>query len=47
LVPDDFLGIGGPSEGLWLLVGFPEDAVDGGLQLDNRAEHAALEPPPR
>jgi hypothetical protein len=44
---DDFVGIGSPGEGFGVVVGFGEEAVDGGLQLDNRAEHAALEPPPR
>lgn len=30
---DDFVGIGGPGEGLWLLVVLGEEAVDGGLEV--------------
>jgi len=44
---DDFVGIGGPGEGFGLLVGFPQKAVNSGLQLDNRAEDTALKPLPR
>src|SRR6516225_340461 len=44
---DDFVGIGGPGEGFGLLVGFPQKAVNSGLQLDNRAEDTALESLPR
>ena len=40
---DDFVGIGGPDEGLWVIVGFPQEAVDGGLEFDDRAEDAAFE----
>jgi len=29
---DDFVGIGGPGEGLWLLVVLGEETVDGGLE---------------
>ena len=43
---DDFVGIGGPCEGLWHLVGVPNEAVDGGLKIDNRTENAALEASP-
>jgi hypothetical protein len=32
---DDFIGIGGPVEGFGIVVGFGEEAVDCGLQLDN------------
>ena len=42
---DDFVGIGGPSEGLRLVVVFFEEAVDGGLEVDDRAEHTAFQPP--
>ena len=28
-------------------IGFGEEAVDGGLEFDDRTEHAVLEPPPR
>jgi hypothetical protein len=34
---DDFIGIGGPHEGLGVIVGFLEKAVDGGLQIDDRS----------
>jgi hypothetical protein len=40
---DDFVGIGGPSEGLRIIVGLPEEAVDRGLEVDNRAEYTAFE----
>ena len=30
---DDFIGIGGPHERLGVIVGFLEEAVDGGLQI--------------
>ena len=32
---DDFVGIGGPDEGLWAVVGLGEEAVDGGLEIDD------------
>ena len=40
---DDFVGIGGPHEGFWLGIGFCDEAVDGGLEIDDRAEDAALQ----
>ena len=40
---DDLLGIGGPDEGLWIIVGFPEEAINRGLEIDDRAEHATFE----
>ena len=40
---DDFVGIGGPHEGFGVIVGFLLEAVDGGLEIDNRAEGAAFE----
>ena len=40
---DDFVGIGGPHEGFGVIVGFLQEAVDGGLEIDNRAEDAAFE----
>ena len=38
-------GIGGfgPDEWLGVVVGFSDEAVDGGLKLDNRGEDAAFE----
>ena len=40
---DDFVGIGGPGEGLGVIVGFAQEGVDGGLEIDDRSEHAAFE----
>ena len=40
---DDFIGIGGPHEGLGVIVGLLQEAVDGGLEIDNRAEGTAFE----
>ena len=42
---DDAVGIGGPDEGLGFAIVFVEVAVDGGLQVDQRAEDAALQSP--
>ena len=42
---DDLVGIGGPGEGLGLLVVLGDEAVDGGLEVDDGAEDAALQPP--
>ena len=41
---DDSVGIGGPSEGLRIIVRLPEEAVDRGLEFDNRPEYTAFEP---
>ena len=41
---DDFVGIGGPGEGLGHLVGLLDEAVDGGLEIDDRSEDAAFQP---
>ena len=40
---DDFIRIGGPHEGLGVLVSFLQEAVDGGLEIDDRAEGAGFE----
>lgn len=40
---DDFVGICGPGEGLGLLVVLGEEAVDGGLEVDDGVEDATLE----
>ena len=42
---DDFVWIGGPDEGLWLLVVVGDEAIDGGLEIDDAFEDAALEAP--
>jgi hypothetical protein len=44
---DDLVGIGSPDEGLGIMIGLRDEAVDGGLELDEGAEDAALEAPPR
>jgi len=40
---DDFVGVGGPCEGLRVGVGLGDEAVDGGLEIDDGAEDAALQ----
>ena len=40
---DDFVGIGGPSEGFWVGIGLGDEAIDGGLQIDDGAEDATLQ----
>ena len=42
---DDFVWIGAPDEGLWLLVVVGDEAIDGGLEIDEALEDAALEAP--
>jgi hypothetical protein len=42
---DDFVWIGGPDEGLWLLVVVGDEAIDGGPEIDDAFEDAALEAP--
>jgi hypothetical protein len=42
---DDLIGVGGPDEGP-VVVGLGEKALDGGLEIDERAKHAALQPSP-
>jgi hypothetical protein len=39
---DDFVWIGGPDEGLRLLVVLFEEAIDGGLEIGDGSEHASL-----
>jgi hypothetical protein len=43
---DDAVGVGGPDErfGVGVLLG--EDAVDRRMEIDQRVEHASLEPAP-
>jgi len=43
---DDGVGVGAPDEGLWALVVFDEEAVDGDLQVDDGPEHAVPEASP-
>ena len=42
---DDFVWICGPSEGLGIIVGLVEEAVDGSLEFTDRPEDAAFEAP--
>jgi hypothetical protein len=32
---DDFVGIGGPHEGLGVVIGFLKETVDGGLEIND------------
>jgi hypothetical protein len=41
---DDFVGILGPAEGVWVCVGFGEKSLDCGLEFDDRMEDAAFGP---
>jgi hypothetical protein len=41
---DDVVSIGGPGEEPWRIVGLREEAIDGGLEVDDQLEHAAPEP---
>jgi hypothetical protein len=40
---DDLVGIGGPCEGLGVFVGLGDEAIDGGLQVDEGVKDTALE----
>ena len=40
---DDLVWVLGPAEGSRVGVGFGDEAIDGGLQLDDGAEHAAFQ----
>ena len=40
---DDLVGIGGPNERCGVVVGFGDEAVDGGLEIDDRVEHSSFE----
>ena len=41
---DDAVGVGGPDEGLRFCVVFVDEAIDDGLEVDDGAEDATLEP---
>ena len=42
---DDFGGVGFPVEWLWIgCIVFADEAVDGGLEIDDGMEDAVLEP---
>ncbi len=40
---DNLVGIGGPDESLGLFIVFFDEAVDCGLKIDNRVQHAMSE----
>ena len=42
---DNFVWIGGPRKWFRALVGFGDEAIDGGLEIDERMEDAPVEPP--
>jgi hypothetical protein len=39
---DDFVGIGGPSEGFGIKVGLGDEAVNSSLEIDNASKDTAL-----
>jgi hypothetical protein len=43
---DDSIGVGGPDEWFGTGIGLLQEAVDGGLEIDDAFEDAAFEPPP-
>ncbi len=40
---DDLIGVGGPNEGLGVMVGLSDEAINGGLEFDDGVKDAALE----
>ena len=42
---DDGVWIGGPGEGLGVFVGFGDEPIDSGLEIDDGMEDAPLEAP--
>ena len=45
---DDFVGVRPPDEGFWIAgIVFSDEAIDGGLEVDEGMEDAVLEPAPR
>ena len=43
---DDAVWVGGPGEGLGIIVGLFDEAVDGGLKIGDGAKDEALQPAP-
>ena len=43
---DDGIGVGGPDEWFGTGIGLLQEAVDGGLEIDDAFEDAAFESPP-
>ena len=42
---DDAVGVGGPAEWFWIVVGLGEEPVDGNVQVVHRTKHTTLQPP--
>ena len=42
---NDLVWIGGPGKGFGVFVGLCDEAIDGGLEIDERMEDVAFEPP--
>lgn len=42
---DDLVWVFSPAEGTQAGVGFPEEAVDSGLEVNEGMKHAAFQPP--
>ena len=42
---DDFVGISSPDERAWLLIMLVDEAVDGGLKVDDGVEDAVFQAP--
>jgi hypothetical protein len=40
---EDEFGIGRPNKGLWIGVGFGNEAIDGGFEIIDGSKHAAFE----
>jgi hypothetical protein len=43
---DEAVGMGGPHEGFRIGMDIGEEVIDGGLEVNNRSEDGAFEPPP-
>ena len=43
---DDFVWVSGPGEGFGIIVGLDDEAVDGGLEVDDTSKDTALVVPP-
>ena len=41
---DDLVGIGGPDEGFGIGIALCEEAIDRGLEIDQRTERASFQP---
>ena len=43
---DDFIRVGGPEKRFGIFVGFDDEAIDGGLEINEGVEDATVKPPP-